>query len=235
MLALWEFNWTKNWGNAPIVLPSLYLLDGNGHAWLLGVTNAGLITTTLSSSPTVSPVTGIFLLDSLTVANWQVVVTTTPIAGIPQTVPTATATLRKRISVQAPDGQIWAIQALNGILQTIPIVSCLSALIGTLYEQNHNNVPWTQPGGPGTVVFPQQQSGPFANYPVPGQFFIEQSGLWSVGCGHFVDYPWIFRDFDQCTGESVAVVACPMCSYIQYLIEPFELFDDPVQNAITII
>jgi hypothetical protein len=66
--------------------------------------------------------------------------------------------------------------------------------IGGLYNPRQGGVPWSQPGGPGTTVFPLQENAPFANYPVPGQFFSESSGLFQVGCGHSVDYPLIYED-----------------------------------------
>lgn len=217
-------------------LPLIYLLDGNGGAWLLGVTNGGLLTTTFSASPSVAPVTQVFLEDARTFGQyWGLSVTTSPIAGIPQVNPATTATQRTRIACLSPNQTIWIIQILNGISFTEAITTCLAELVGTVYIPNYNGIPWTQPGGPGTTVFPQQQSNPWANYPVAGQFFIEASGLWTVGCGHWVDYPYVWRDYDACTGESCAIVSCPICSYIQYLMEPYEAFDDPLTNAITII
>jgi hypothetical protein len=215
--------------------PLFCLLDGHGNAWLLGVSDGGITTTTLVPSPPVAPVNGIFIQDSITEAPWELIVTTSPIAGIPIIVPTTTLSLQTQIPLKSPGGFFWSIRVRRGIQQTSPSVGCLFQLIGTLYMKNFNSVPWSQPGGPNTVVFPQQQLGPWPNYPVQGQFFIEASGLWTVGCGHFVDYPYIFRDFDPCSGLSMALVACPMCSYVQYGLEPYELFYDPIQNAITII
>jgi hypothetical protein len=106
---------------------------------------------------------------------------------------------------------------------------------GTLYIQGFHGVAWSQPGGPNTPVFPQQQNGVFVNYPVPGQFFSETSGLFTAGCGHWMDYPEIFTDYDNATAEAAVLVCCPLCSYIQYLIEPAALFYDPLQFPITLI
>ena len=108
---------------------------------------------------------------------------------------------------------------------------------GTFYVQpNGPRGIWTQPGGPGTTVFPQQQNGPFANYPVPGQFFSETTGLFVVGCGHWVDQAYVYYDTDTTTNPPTPVVAvtCPLCSYVQYYM-PRSLFADPVQNPITLI
>lgn len=99
--------------------------------------------------------------------------------------------------------------------------------VGTLYRANYNGTAWSQPGGPGTTVYPQQNDGPFTNYPVPGQFIIEAGeSLWRAACGHGFDYPVVFKDFDDATGLSAAVVACPLCSLITRLIEPYNQISD---------
>lgn len=69
-------------------------------------------------------------------------------------------------------------------------------VIGELYKPHFHGIPWSQPNGPGTNVFPAQENQPWTNYPVPGQFFSESSGLFQVGCGHSVDLPFIFQDWD---------------------------------------
>lgn len=104
--------------------------------------------------------------------------------------------------------------------------------VGTLYRPNFNNIPWSQPGGPGTQVFPAQQNGPFLNYPVPGQFFSEFSGLFFVGCGHSVDYPKIFNDVGQIGGIVMVAVCCPLCSFIQYY-TPLSFYYDLSSNSAT--
>jgi hypothetical protein len=92
--------------------------------------------------------------------------------------------------------------------------------VGALYPPGGlNNVKWSQPGGPGTLVYPQQQTGVdyFSIKP-----FSELSGQFACGCGHYVDQPLIQREFDFDTEESVALICCPMCGYVQYTLEPFE-------------
>lgn len=84
-------------------------------------------------------------------------------------------------------------------------------------------------------MFPQQQNGEFLNYPVPGTPFIEETGIYFSGCGHSVDYAKIFMDHDNMLDISAAVVCCPMCSYIQYLISPYESIYDPLQNPLIIL
>jgi hypothetical protein len=68
-------------------------------------------------------------------------------------------------------------------------------LIGTLYNPRQSNIPWSQPGGPGTIVFPQEAINiPFAAYPVAGIPWAENSGLWQVSCGHSVNEAMILQD-----------------------------------------
>ena len=107
--------------------------------------------------------------------------------------------------------------------------------VGTLYIPNYNHIAWTQPGGTGTTVYPQQGDGPFLAYPVPGQFISEAGeSLWRAGCGHGFDVWLVFRDYDSSTSSSVAVVCCPLCTYIMQLIEPYELWTNPVEYPILV-
>lgn len=99
------------------------------------------------------------------------------------------------------------------------------ASVGTLYNPTWNNIAWSQPGGKGTQVFPaQKRNSPFTAYPVPGQVIDEVGmSLWPVwGCGHGTDVARIFKDFDTDTQTQCAAVCCAVCSYVQYLISPYE-------------
>ena len=112
--------------------------------------------------------------------------------------------------------------------------------VGTLYKSNFNGIAWSQPGGSGTTVFPQQNTGPFwlqpgKTYPVIGPNFAEAGqALWRAGCNHGFNTFQSFRDFDSATGKSAAVVCCPICSYIVQLLEPYELLDNYLQVPIVI-
>ena len=214
--------------------PLIHLLDPNSLAWRLGVSNGGISSITSTTTPTTTPVSGVFLKDVISGANWQLIVAIVQTLPDLKNIPTTTVSLQTQILLQSPNGNLWGLQIVNGIQQVVP-ATCVSGLIGTLYIANYNNVPWTQPSGPGTTVFPQERNSVWTEYPVPGQLFSESSGLWTVGCGHWVDYPAVFRDIDPCTGKTAAIIACPICSYIQYLIQPYEAFYDPISNAITII
>ena len=84
-------------------------------------------------------------------------------------------------------------------------------------------------------MYPQQNNGPFLAYPVPGQFF-EEAGeaLWRSGCGHGWDCIQVFRDYDSDTDMSVAILACPICTFIINYVEPYERVDDVIQYPILI-
>ena len=74
-----------------------------------------------------------------------------------------------------------------------------------------------------------------ADSPVPGQVIDEVGmSLWHFGCGHGADLPRIFKDYDTGTGLSAAVVCCPICSYIQKLIEPYTEIDNVTSYPIII-
>ena len=105
--------------------------------------------------------------------------------------------------------------------------------IGELYPSGGlNNVKWSQPGGPGTLVYPQQQLG--------GEYleikpFNEFSGIFTAGCGHSQDEALIQREYDYVNQTSVALICCQLCGYVQYTLSPFEAALDTVFHTITII
>ena len=101
---------------------------------------------------------------------------------------------------------------------------------GTLYVPNWSGISWSQPGGPNTTVYPQQQSASSPSFAptVPGYPpWFEGGMLWPLGCGHWNDAMTIFRDYDNMLGTSVAIVCCSMCSFIQRYISPYEAIDNP--------
>ncbi len=107
--------------------------------------------------------------------------------------------------------------------------------LGALYIPNWNNIAWSQPNGVGTKVFPAQQSGPFLQFPVPGQFFDEPGeALWRAGCQHGFDAFQVFRDYDDSTGMSAAIQTCPICTFIVAVIEPYERIFDVLQYPILV-
>lgn len=104
--------------------------------------------------------------------------------------------------------------------------------VGTLYIQpNGPNGLFTQPGGPNTPVYPQQQTSVDYFEVTP---FSELTGLFSCGCGHFVNYPTLYRDIDVTTGEAIMAVTCSVCSFLQYVL-PYEDALDTVFNPVVVI
>ena len=93
--------------------------------------------------------------------------------------------------------------------------------IGLQYDPKWNNIAWKQPGGVGTKVYPQQVSGNSNLLSV--EPFSEVTGVYFFGCGHSVNQSLVIRDWDYNTGTSVALIACPTCSYVQSTVEPYEL------------
>jgi len=87
--------------------------------------------------------------------------------------------------------------------------------IGTLYKNPVQSgiTVWVQPGGPGTLVYPQQSQG-------------QKSALYSLGCGHWVNTLEVFEEYDPDTGIQVALLCCPACSYIQQIISPYENYSN---------
>ena len=94
---------------------------------------------------------------------------------------------------------------------------------------------FTQPGGPGTEVFPTQANAiPWLAYPIPGLILNEYSPWWAPSCGHSIKFWKIIREQDYTTNSSVALVCCSICSFIQSTIEPFEEWLDPIARAIIV-
>lgn len=95
--------------------------------------------------------------------------------------------------------------------------------VGTLYKPQTIPGPtlYTQPGGPGTLVYPQQPLG-------------EKSAQYSFGCGHFFNIPRIWEEFDPVSGEQAAIIACPICTFIQQIVIPYSLYLNYIQTPIVI-
>jgi hypothetical protein len=92
--------------------------------------------------------------------------------------------------------------------------------IGALYQPGGIGGFWIQPDGVGGLVYPQQvraNSNLLTTEP-----FTELTGVYMFGCGHSANECMVFRDYDYETGMSVALLCCPLCSFVQRTIEPFE-------------
>lgn len=90
--------------------------------------------------------------------------------------------------------------------------------IGKLYIPNGGPGGfWKQPV-PGGLVYPQQVTGNASILTVLP--FNEKTGTYVFGCGHSVDYVTVYTDYDFTIDETVALLACPMCSFVQRAISP---------------
>lgn len=102
-----------------------------------------------------------------------------------------------------------------------PIVNYTSWILGALYLPGGPGGFWTQPDGPGGLVYPQQQT---ANSDLLSVVpFTELSGQYTGICGHSFNSPTIFRDYDYDNDVSVALITCPLCSCILRAVSPYEV------------
>lgn len=90
-------------------------------------------------------------------------------------------------------------------------------VVGEIFDPQDYNPKFTQPGGPGTAVFPAQQTG-------------ELVGMWFSGCGHSFN-AWMV-DCVAVAGVPTAVIMCPVCRFCQRLITPFSSIYDPANEII---
>lgn len=73
---------------------------------------------------------------------------------------------------------------------------------------------FTQPGGIGTPVVPQQEEN-------------NNQGMFQPGCGHSImEYDVRCMEVDGEPEAPSAVVCCPLCGYVQTIITPFSEFLD---------
>jgi hypothetical protein len=80
-------------------------------------------------------------------------------------------------------------------------------VVGEIYQPAPYQPPFTQPGGPGTTVYPVQQTG-------------ELVGQFTAGCSHSFNN-WLVLATTAANGDQVAVLCCPYCHYVQQIIDPF--------------
>src|SRR5208283_4728132 len=88
-------------------------------------------------------------------------------------------------------------------------------ILGALYPPDEIYAKFTQPGGPGTPVFPQQQIG-------------EQIGTFMADCGHyFLDWMVQMGSYKDNEGVThrVALITCPLCGYLNQIVDPYELIN----------
>jgi hypothetical protein len=99
---------------------------------------------------------------------------------------------------------------------------------------------WSQPGGPGTLVYPQLPSnfswfgkndtglgGSIYEWPMaePSQYVF--------GCLHPLNCPEIYSYYDPYAETIMALIVCPMCSYIQEIM-PLAQYENYVETPIVV-
>ena len=92
--------------------------------------------------------------------------------------------------------------------------------VGQLYKGGlENGLPyWTQPGGVGTIVFPQlPRIFPSQNMGYP-QTPMSYPAMYYFGCNHPLNCPEIFQYYDPYLQNQMVAICCPMCSYVQQIL-----------------
>ena len=104
--------------------------------------------------------------------------------------------------------------------------------VGTLYENPSIPAPptWSQPGGPGTKVYPQAQDSAAGEFETP----LIPQGQYIPGCGHASNILRIIEIYDDVNDMQAALVCCSVCSFIIRIIEPYEEFDNYLVTPIVI-
>lgn len=89
--------------------------------------------------------------------------------------------------------------------------------VGSLYNHGFvNGLPtFTQPGGVGTTVFPQQAQISPANFQGYIQYPMAYPGQYYPSCGHVINTFDVFFEYNASAGEIYALICCPFCSFIQ--------------------
>lgn len=94
---------------------------------------------------------------------------------------------------------------------------------------------YTQPGGPGTQVFPAQPNGqPWPDWPAAGEMVYSFGAWWIPFCLHFVDFWDVIREYDYDNSTSVALITCPVCNIVQAVYTPFEAWLNPIEHSIIV-
>lgn len=94
---------------------------------------------------------------------------------------------------------------------------------------------FVQPGGIGTPVYPTQKNAqPWPEYPIPGLFINEFIPIWTPGCGHSTNFWLVIREYDYVSQNSVALICCSVCTFVENVYSPFEEWLEPITHAIVI-
>lgn len=110
------------------------------------------------------------------------------------------------------------------------------AQVGTLYRNGFVNglKVWTQPGGPGTQVFPAVPSiFPAQNMGYP-QVVMSYPALYYSGCGHPLNCWEVQEEFSPESGDVAALLLCPLCQFVQAIYDPASLYYDYIDTPIVV-
>ena len=94
--------------------------------------------------------------------------------------------------------------------------------LGTLLNKGlvNGQLVWRQPNGPGTAVVPPAPSiypPVYEGYP---QSVFAYQGLIVCGCNHWINEIEVVTMWDSVEEVQAALLCCPVCSYIQAIVEP---------------
>jgi hypothetical protein len=87
--------------------------------------------------------------------------------------------------------------------------------VGALFPESYQPI-YTQPGGIGTPVVPQQEVG-------------ELTGIYRSPCGHSLN-SWETA-WATVNGSQMAIVKCPLCGYINNIYTPAVWASFPILNG----
>ena len=159
-------DWIGNYIEQMPTIPNFYLQDTSGQVWQLGATALDAYTTTPVTNP--SGAASFLLQDSGTSQTWAMTVLTngalhiSPSPGLGQ----------QYIPVISSTGLLVGIGVTNAAIVVMALCPDMP-IVGTFFNPKNYLPPFTQPGGRGTVTFPQEQTG-------------ELLGQWMLGCGHSI-------------------------------------------------
>jgi hypothetical protein len=108
--------------------------------------------------------------------------------------------------------------------------------VGELYNGGlENGLPyWSQPDGPGTLVYPQlPRIFPAQNMGYP-QTPMSYPAMYYFGCGHPLNCPSIQQVYDPYSETQVILLLCPMCSFIQYIYNPASTYYNYLETPIVV-
>ena len=189
-----------------------YLIDELGGIWNLNVTNSGIVQVTATVLPLTTPVAFITLQDRAIASNWQITVRSDGFLVINAVPPVSPPGQQPPLwlGLLSPNSTLFRLQIVNSVLQAQkqPPVTGPIPVVGTIYNPDSKpfSPKFTQPGGPGTATFPQQDPG-------------EMLGLFVFGCGHWMNNFDVISATVNC--DQVAVIRCPLCYFVQRIINPY--------------